>query len=69
MEFEDVASRYAAGRHVARQQEPVRLLVVADADMAECVHYAVVVEDVVGRNEICDQGGVGGHAALNSPVA
>ena len=59
MEFEDVAGRHTAGRHVARQQEAVGLFVVADADMAECVDHAVVVEDVVGRDDI---------AALNFPV-
>ena len=49
---------HTAGRHVARQQEAVGPFVVADADMAECIDDAVVVEDVIGRDEIGDQGGV-----------
>jgi len=61
VEFHDVIGGDEAGRHAARQQEVLRVLVVAHADMAEAVDHALVIEDSIGRDEIVDQGGIGGR--------
>ena len=70
MEFEDIAGRHAARRHVACQQEAIGLLVVADADMAERVHNAVVIENVIGATTSAIRAGLAViEGRLNLPVA
>ena len=58
VELDDVAGLDGGGRHVARQQEMVRVLVVAHARMAEGVDHALVEQDVVGVDQILQQVGV-----------
>ena len=59
IELHDVGRGDEAGRHAARQEEMVRALVVAHADMAEAVDDALVVKDAVGGDEIFDQRRIG----------
>ena len=59
IEFDDVLRLHASRRHVASEQEPVGVLVVAHAHMAEGIQHALVEQDVVGRHQIGDQGRVG----------
>ena len=63
--FDDVGRGDEAGRHVARQEKAVRVLVVADADMAERVEHALLEQDAVGDRQVLDQVGAGrsGRAA------
>ena len=60
-ELHDVVGRDLARRHVAGEEEAVGDAVVADADMAEGIHHALVEQDVVGEHELLDQaaGGLG----------
>jgi hypothetical protein len=46
-ELDDVVGCDASGRHVASQQE--------HAGMAECIHDALIEQDVVGDNNFFDQ--------------
>jgi hypothetical protein len=59
VEFHDVSRRDEAGRHAARQQEVLWVLVVAHADVAKTIDHALVIEDAIGRDEIVDQGRIG----------
>jgi hypothetical protein len=53
--LDDVLGGHGAGRHVARQQEAVGLLVVPHADVAEGVDHALREQDVVGVHQVFDQ--------------
>ena len=53
--FEDVLGRHQCGRHAARHQVAVRILVVPRADMAKAIHDALVVQNMIGRHEVIDQ--------------
>ena len=58
IELDDVGGGDERGRHAARDQEMVRVLRMACADMAEAVDHALLIEDVVGVDEIVEDGGV-----------
>lgn len=61
LELKDVVRCDVARRHVAGQQEAIRALVVANADVAEGIDDAVIVEYVIGDDEIADQSWISGH--------
>ena len=47
---------HVSARH---DKQPDRFLLARN--MAERVHNAVVIEDMIGRDDIGDQSGIGGH--------
>ena len=51
-EFEDVVLGHQPRCHAARHQKAAGILVVANADMAEAIDHALVVENVVGGDDI-----------------
>ena len=55
VEFQDVVLGDLSWSHVASQQEPGWVLIVADTDVAESIDYALVEQNVVGDDEIGEQ--------------
>jgi hypothetical protein len=55
VEFHQIGRRDKPGRHAARQQKALGVLVVTPADMTKAVNDTLVVEDAVGGDEIVDQ--------------
>ena len=45
------------GGDTARQQKPVRSIRVPHADVAKAIHHALVVQNVVGGNQIVNEFG------------
>src|SRR3546814_8887877 len=58
-EFDDVVGAHLTRCHVARQKVAVLLFVVTDADMPERIDHALIEQDMIGRDEISDEGRVG----------
>src|ERR1700680_92601 len=52
---EDVSCREECWRQIARKQEAVEVLVMADADMAKSIEHALIREDTVRVHEVVDQ--------------
>src|SRR6266542_4317486 len=61
VERHDVVVRDELRRKRTRQQVAVRLLGMARAYVAEAVENAEAGEDAVGRDEVLDECGEGGH--------
>ncbi len=57
---DDVLGGDQARSAMPRHQELGRVLVVADADMAERVHHLLMEQDAVADDEVLDKGGRGG---------
>src|SRR5260370_20464649 len=55
VEFENILSCDQTRRHAARQQKLCRVLLVANADVAETVEHALVVEDPISVDQILDK--------------
>ena len=58
IELDDIGGRDKRRRHAARDQEVVRILRMPRADMAEAIDDALLVEDVIGIDEIVEDGGI-----------
>ena len=58
IELDDVVGGDERGRHAARDQEALGILRMAHGDMAEAVDDALLVENVIGIDEIVDDGGI-----------
>ena len=56
IELDDVGGGDERGRHAARDQEVRRVLRMPHADMAEAVDDGLLVEDVIGIDEIVEDG-------------
>ena len=55
VKFQDVVWGDLSWSHVASQQEPGWILIVADTDVPESIDYALVEQNVVGDDEIGEQ--------------
>ena len=55
IELDDVVALDALGRARTRQEEPIRLVRMADADMAERIDDAVLGQHVVRGHKVFDQ--------------
>ena len=56
IEFQDVVALNQRGCQGTRHQEVIAVLGVPNADMSEPIHHALVRQDVIGGDEILDDG-------------
>jgi hypothetical protein len=58
-EFNYVCGPDLSRRHISGKEEAVRPLIVTDADVAEGVDNALIKQDMIGHNKVCDQRWIG----------
>ena len=64
VEFHDVLRPDGGGRDAASEEKPLRVFFMAHADVAEPVHHAFLVQDVIGAHQVVDLSGTTHKSSL-----